>query len=142
MISRLGTYSLSVFAPEENVLDYQKTMDFAGAQDKNGFNGYLMTEHQGQTVQIAISMIIIDGKSIEITTSDAQTTSYMLFNLKAKTGKYSNIDVETGKVLLSTSFSLLSYEYNNTHFMLQYTGLSEKAIFPRYEIEVTFNATN
>ena len=137
-----GIYSLSVYTPEEDTLDYKNTMDFEGSKDKNGFNGQLATEHEGRTIQITIEMIIIDGKSIEIETFDTQTKVNILFNLEDKTGKYSNTDIETDKVLLSTSFSLLSYEYNNTHFMLQYTGLSEKAIFPRYELEVTFNATN
>lgn len=131
-----GRYSLTVFLIGEEEHDFKLEVPFSGLLNENEFEGSFGLDGERQYLQV-----FLDAKEILITSETMERKSTLRFNILEMNGIHSVIDARN-EVKIGHDLKLLFYEYNNTHFVVEYTRLFGGSEESRNIIEVIFNVQN
>ena len=137
MVSVFGQFSLLVQGLGESSESFEMRAPFEGNVDKNGFSGSFALEGETSYLSFAIH---VNGL-LKLQSFGPESRSEMLFDTISNTGEY-NLQSPAGNVSFQNELKLVSYEYNNTHFVIQYSRIFQGHEEAHYRLEVTFNVTN
>ena len=131
-----GTYSLTVMPVGQDFSDFNFTTSFSGNSTPEVLEGSFELEGERQFLKCSVRL-----SSLSIVSRSQESLSELVFDLNTRLGSHTNTNVD-GTLKIDNMMKLDCYEYNNTHFVIQYTRLFHGSEEAHYKIEVTFNAAN
>jgi len=114
--------------------DSDKTIaSFQGLKNTDYFEGKFDLDGKKNYVAVTLS-----NNGIELNSENKYSRSRMVFNLTDNTGMYECFE-STISGTQTHKLKLISYDYNNNHFMIQYVRLFQEIDEAFITLEVMFN---
>ena len=129
-----GKYVLECLNSDTQLIEFSLFSPFAGEISHLSFNGVIEVEGENFILEVRI----IEGETLSLKSANAEQLSLMHFDLQTGEG---NIRIERAAEsgMLIEKVKLTNYEYNNTHFVIQYSRIFRGVEEMLYKTEVIFN---
>ena len=131
-----GKYILKIqnLATEEE--NFEAECPFEAELASDSFQGIFIMEGEKHIFEVKMPQ-----NSIEMKSRNPEAESNLTFDLRTNIGKH-EILIHEKPVNLQHEMKLISYEYNNTHFVIQYMRLFSGNPEAITKIEVLFHCEN